>query len=228
MINSKKIIGIVIVLCMLIAILFSMIVVKGVNKKETLLGKAIYIDAGHGGKDDGASYGGVLEDEINLKIAGYIVGELIELGAYVLTSRTSDYDLSSLYDKNKKRADLINRVKQINASRVDIFVSIHLNSYASDKIKGGQVFYQNDENSKNLANYIQNRLNIISTSKDRKIKYGDYYILNKSKPTGVIVECGFLSNSEERYNLVTDEYQQRMAKSIVRGIIDYFNNVDNL
>ena len=118
-------------MCICVSIVFSVVVVKSIGYKENLIGKTIYVDAGHGGLDNGASFDGVLEDEINLKISGYILERLVDLGAYVLTSRTSDYDLSSMYDKNKKRNDLINRVKQINQSRVDIFVSIHLNSFPS-------------------------------------------------------------------------------------------------
>lgn len=206
--------------------MFGITLAKAINSKnETLLGKIIYIDPGHGGKDNGASYGGVLEDEINLKISGYIIEQLIDYGAYVLTSRTNDYDLSNIYDKNKKRSDLINRVKQINNSRVDIFVSIHLNSYPSESINGAQVFYQDNDDSKVLAENIQNSLNVI-TNNSKKVKYGDYYILNKSIQTGVIVECGFLSNTIERDKLVQGEYQKKIAKKIVQGIIGYFAYVE--
>ena len=187
-----------------------------------MFGKVIYVDAGHGGKDNGASFDGVLEDEINLKIAGFIVNKMIDMGAFVLTSRTSDYDLSNIYDKNKKRNDLINRVKMINDSKVDIFVSIHLNSYSSNEVRGAQVFYQNNDSSRLLSKYIQDNLNILTNSK-KKDKYGDYYLLNRSKRVGVLVECGFLSNSEERNKLIDENYQQKIASKISEGIVEYFD-----
>ena len=204
--------------------IFSFVLVRAhsYREKNNLFGKVIYVDAGHGGKDNGASFDGVLEDEINLKIAGFIVNKMIDMGAFVLTSRTSDYDLSNIYDKNKKRNDLINRVKMINDSKVDIFVSIHLNSYSSNEVRGAQVFYQNNDSSRLLSKYIQDNLNILTNSK-KKDKYGDYYLLNRSKRVGVLVECGFLSNSEERNKLIDENYQQKIASKISEGIVEYFD-----
>jgi N-acetylmuramoyl-L-alanine amidase len=216
------------VVCICISfILFTSVARAEKEKRDMLIGKVIYIDAGHGGKDNGASFDGVLEDEINLKIAGYVIENLIELDTYVLMSRTSDYDLSNIYDKNKKRKDLANRVKRINDSKADLFVSIHLNAFSSESISGPQVFYKKDVNSKMLADSIQEQLNILNSNKKRKAKAGDYYILNKSERPGVIVECGFLSNDEERKKLASDYYQKNIAKKITTGIVEYFNHLGN-
>ena len=220
----RKIFCFLVVVCFCITFAFFVTVVKGrETEKEFLFGEVVYVDAGHGGKDNGASFSGVLEDEINLKISGYVIGLLIDLGAYVLTSRTGDYDLSNIYDKNKKRQDLINRVSQINEGKVDLFVSIHLNSFSSSSVSGAQVFSQTNDQSKSLACLMQERLNILM-NRDKKVKTGDYYILNKTNRTGVLVECGFLSNEIERNLLLKSEYQQKIAKSVVLGIVDYFKN----
>lgn len=210
-----------------ISILCGYTIVKSKSYNKILMNKIIYIDPGHGGKDNGASSYGVLEDEINLKIAGFIMELLIDNGVYVLISRTSDYDLSSVYDKNKKRSDLLKRVNLINSSKADLFISIHLNAYPSSNVKGGQVFFQNSENSNNLAQFIQNNLNEISNDSDKKIKRGNYYILNKTNILGVLIECGFLSNTQERDNLLKESYQRKIAGKIVKGIVEYFNNLSN-
>lgn len=209
-----------------VSFLLGYTLIRAKTDTQSLFGKTIYIDAGHGGNDNGASFNGVLEDEINLKISGFVMEMLINNGAYVLTSRTNDYDLSELYDKNKKRSDLKKRVSFINSSTADAFISIHLNSYPSSVVKGGQVFYQDTEKSKNLAEFIQENLNELSNNK-KKVKKGDYYILNKTKPVGVLVECGFLSNSEERDNLLEENYQRKVASKIVKGLVKYFNNLSN-
>ena len=221
---EKRAFCVFLVFCFCVASIFSFVLVKAYSYKEkfNLFGKVIYVDAGHGGKDNGASFDGVLEDEINLKIAGFVVEELIDVGAIVYTSRTSDYDLSNIYDKNKKRNDLINRVRMINNSKVDIFISIHLNSYSSTKVRGAQVFYQNNDLSKLLSKYIQSNLNVLTNS-GKKDKYGDYYILNKSQRVGVLIECGFLSNSEERSRLIDESYQQKLAYKIREGVVEYFD-----
>ena len=147
------------ILTMCITLTFFATIIKAQKERDmALFGKIIYIDAGHGGKDNGASFNGVVEDEINMKIAGYVMESLIDLGAQVFMSRTGDYDLSNIYDKNKKRNDLIKRVNLINNSESDLFISIHLNSFSSESVRGAQVFYQNNDSSKFLGEYIQEEL----------------------------------------------------------------------
>ena len=209
-----------------VSILCGYTIIRSKSYNKVLVNKIIYIDPGHGGKDNGASFYGVLEDEINLKISGFIIEMLMDNGGYVLTSRTSDYDLSSVYDKNKKRSDLLKRVNLINSSKADLFISVHLNSYSSSNVKGGQVFFQNSNSSENLAQFIQNNLNELSND-DKQIKRGNYYILNNTGVIGVLIECGFLSNGEERNNLLKESYQRKIASKIVKGIVEYFNNLSN-
>ena len=221
------IISFLICLFILINVAFVTIVAKinNYNKEQSnLIGKIIYIDPGHGGKDNGASVENVLEDNINLKISGYLMELLIDSNSQVLITRTGDYDLASLYQKNRKREDLKNRVGYINNSKPNIFISIHLNTYSSSNVKGGQAFYQKNDNSKLLATYIQNEFNELS-SLNKKVKFGDYYILNNTKPVGVLLECGFLSNKEERLNLNEESYQRKIANKVYKGIIKYFSEV---
>ena len=102
-----------------------------------------------------------------------------------------------------------------------LFISIHLNAFKGENVSGGQVFTQNSENSINLGNILQERFNLLS-NKNKKSKIGDYYILNKTKVNGVLIECGFLSNDEERKKLLSEEYQKLLADEIVNGIYEYF------
>ena len=216
--KTYHIIGIIILFALLICDLSR---VNAMKEQNSLFGKIIYIDAGHGGKDNGANVDNVLEDNINLNISVFLAQSLIDLGANVMMSRTSDYDLASMYDKNRKRTDLLNRVKYINKYKPDVFVSIHLNTYTSSNIKGPQVFYQNSESSKSLSNIIQKNLNNM-TNNMRISKFGDYFILNSSKYTGVLVECGFLSNDEERIQLSDASYQKKIAYNIKNSLVEYF------
>ena len=216
---------IVLYLC-ISTLLYAIVVKSDLELDGILINKIIFIDAGHGGKDNGASVDGVMEDNINLNISEYLYESLLQEGAYVLMSRTNDYDLASMYQKNRKREDLNNRVKYINKSQPDIFISIHLNTYPSNNVKGAQVFYQNNDNSKMLAEYLQNTLNVFMNNK-RKVKRGDYFILNNTSSTGVLIECGFLSNDDERSKLNTSQYQQKLSNNIKKGIIDYFRMRDN-
>ena len=112
-----------------------------------LLGKTIYLYAGHGGKDAGAIVNNLKEKDINLIIVKKLEKELNSKGAVVYLTRNDDYDLAST-TVGRKRSDLYNRAKLINNSNSDIYISIHLNSTTSSKWRGLQVFYSsvNKEN----------------------------------------------------------------------------------
>ena len=188
-----------------------------------LTGKKIIIDPGHGAEDPGTSYGTLYEKDINLSISLYLEKILGSLGAEVLLTRNGDYDLSSPNALYRKKSDFDNRIKMINESNSDIYISIHLNYLSDSAYSGPQVFY-NKENE-NLAKIIQNNLNNYTkgTRKTKKIPQ-DTYMYNKLQISGVLIECGFLSNSRERNLLKTNDYQNELAKYIAKGILEYFSN----
>lgn len=125
----------------------------------------------------------------------------------------------------KKISDMRSRKEITNLSKADIIISIHQNSYPSQKVKGAQTFYYSEsEKSKRLAESIQTELiSFLDTQNKREIKpNNDYYILKQTDIPAVIVECGFLSSDIERNLLSDDEYQEKIAWSIYMGIIKYF------
>lgn len=223
---TNKFCGKLISFCVVCSIFvcFSFVIIKAkISYAEySLINKIIFIDPGHGGKDNGAGVDGVIEDNINLNISKYLMEILINNGAQVFISRTGDYDLASLYQSNRKREDLSKRVKYINKIKPDIFLSIHLNTFSLSSVKGAQVFFQKNDKSKKLADCVQNRLNML-TKENKKTKIGDYFILNNSDSVGVLIECGFLSNQKEREKLNNEKYQKKIANKVVEGVVDYFN-----
>lgn len=193
---------------------------------EPLSGVVIVLDAGHGGKDLGASDSGVNEAEINLKIVNKLADLLKEAGVNVLYTRKDENDLSSKQAKNHKKEDMKNRVAIINDEKCDLFISIHLNSYADSRVQGAQVFYQRGrEESEGLAFHVQKAFKKNLQSK-LEIKKGNYYILNKARIPGILVECGFISNDSERKRLNNDGYQQQIADAIFSGILQYFDTLN--
>lgn len=188
-----------------------------------LTGKTIVIDPGHGAEDPGTSYGSVYEKDINLSISLYLEKYLGSMGANVILTRDGDYDLSTPNAKYRKKSDFDNRIKLINESEANIYLSIHLNYLSDFSYSGPQVFYNSE--SKNLAEYIQESMNN-DTKGSRKTKKipTDTYMYNKLKVAGVLIECGFLSNMKERNLLKTEEHQKLVAKSISLGVLEYFSN----
>lgn len=186
----------------------------------------IFIDPGHGGKDNGASFNQIAEDEINLDIASLIYEQLLNYGAYAFLTRTGDYDLSDMYAKNHKLMDLNKRIRYITENKTDLFISIHLNSFSDCNVSGAQVFYKkNLDKSYDLAQVMQEKLNQLN-KRDKKAKVGDFYLLNYTgEINGIMIECGFLSNPEERKQLVSASYQKRLSQLICEGILQYLSMI---
>lgn len=190
------------------------------------LNHVIFIDPGHGGKDNGTHFNDIFEDELNLKLATIIYEDIINDGGICYLSRVNDYDLSSMYAKNHKIEDLNKRIKYISESKSSLFISLHLNYYSSDKVNGLQVFYQkNNKDSEMLANIMQNILNK-ENKKDKKSKIGDYYILNNCNTAGVLIEFGFLSSEYDRKRLLDEKYLKKLSKLIQKGINEYLSEID--
>lgn len=211
----------------IISVLSINIVVAKKNNYNNLklFNKVIYLDAGHGGKDVGAVYGGIYEKDINLEISLKLEEELTKKGAIVYQTRYGDYDLSLPNTINRKRSDLSRRSNIINESKADIFLSIHLNAETTGSYKGPQTFY-NDNNKKNkdIAILMQKKLNSDLSGRRKYKKDNSLYLQKRVKIPGILIEVGFLSNPNERYLLKKDWYQKKVVNSITQGLIYYFDN----
>ena len=196
------------------------------EKTNLYLNNVIFIDPGHGGKDNGTSYNDIFEDEINLKFSKILYELILESGGICYISRVADYDLSSMYAKNHKIEDLNKRIQYIENSKAALFVSLHLNYYQNGNVNGIQVFYQKGkENSLSLAKVIQEKMNL-ENKKNKNIKVGDYYLLNNCKTTGVLIEYGFISSELDRKKILDDKYLLQLAKLIKCGIDEYLSEFD--
>lgn len=186
--------------------------------------KVVLIDAGHGGWDPGkvSESDNVLEKDINLQVALKLQAYLEQGGSVVLMTRIEDEALS-----NSKSLDMKSRKDLANVSKADILISVHQNSYPQENVQGAQVFYFNEsEKSKRLAECIQTEIKNFADPDNRRLAKAntDYYVLKQTVVPAVIVECGFLSSNAERRELTTDEYQEKIAWSIYKGVIRYFGD----
>lgn len=217
--------------------LFFILQIDFTDEQETwnlpLSGKIILLDAGHGGPDGGAGTGETLEKDIALNITLKVRDYLQQNGALVVMTRATDTDLADSGTRGysrRKVEDLKNRLKMINDSDNDFFVSIHLNAIPSPRWSGAQTFYapHHKENAR-AAKFIQEELVRNLENTNRKAKpISSVYILKHAKKPGVLVEVGFLSNPAEKANLKKDDYQEKVAASIYEGILRYFTNEKEL
>ena len=190
----------------------------------------VIIDAGHGGEDGGAEVDGVLEKDINLSIADKLADTLRLCGVRVTEIRDEDisvYDDSAQTLREKKVSDLKHRVEIVNGSENNILVSIHQNKFDNSAYSGAQVFYSsNNDKSRVLAESIRNSVvSLLQNDNTRELKpaNSDIYLLDNATVPAVIVECGFLSNDEERAKLLDSGYQNEMAYSIAMGVLEYID-----
>ena len=209
----------------IIFVLLFIFLLFGIVKTETvfldlpLIGKTIYLDAGHGGIDSGARYKDILEKDINLELVLKLEEALSKKGAIVYLTRKEDKDLADANAYYRKRSDLANRARMINESDAEMFISIHLNSYPSSKWSGAQVFYTNrNEKNEYFASIMQQVLN-----KDRNHKIIDnMYMYNRIDKLGILIEAAFLSNSNDRKKILDSNYQNQLIDKIAEGVIKYY------
>ena len=224
----KKIIKIISVLFVIIFLLTCVIYLRAEKANSATEIISIVIDAGHGGIDGGVS--GVLtkvsESEVNLQIAKKL-GYLFEEGGFSVTqTRTSSAGLYGYLGAGFKKRDMYVREKILKSAKPTLVISIHQNTFSDRARRGAQVFfYPGRESSKEFASCLQTQLNSMPESvKKASVLSGDYYILKVSPCPAVIIECGFLSNSEEEGLLNTLDYQNRIIDSIFKGVLLYFGH----
>lgn len=216
----------IILLVLLILTIFSINMVEAHKNMNNLplLHKVITIDPGHGGRDPGTRYGKILEKNLNLEISKQLEKELVKQGAIVFMTRNKDEDLSSQYDAKKKRGDLYRRILLIQNNKSDLYLSIHLNWYNDYYYGGVEILYNNiNKNNKILGESITEEF-VKNKIKTRKPITTDLYLYKNTRVPGVLIECGFLSNKNDRYLLQQTTYQQKISKIITNGVIKYLNH----
>ena len=190
--------------------------------KQFEMRNTVVIDAGHGGKDGGTTgIDGSCEKAINLSIALDLYDFLAVSGIIVDLTRNGDYELYSEGEKRNK-SDLYNRLDYINSKSNAVLISIHQNHFENENEWGTQIWYsENDEKSKILADKIlfSIKQNLQQDNKrENKPSGDDYYLLHKASVPSVMIECGFMSNTEENKKLQDIEYQKDFAFLILCGI----------
>ena len=185
------------------------IITEKPSRKSVHKGKII-LDAGHGGSDYGAIREGINEKDITLDISQRIESILRSKGYKISLVRNDDSFVS-----------LEDRVLFAESQEPEIFVSIHVNSAVSDVPCGIETHWYHDH-SKSLAEIIhKHMIKQIPSAKDRGLFKSKFYVINHTTVPAVLCEIGFLSNPEERNELITESRKQRTAKAIAEGIIEY-------
>ena len=189
----------------------------------------ILIDAGHGGVDGGASsVAGIPESRYNLEISLRLEDLFHLLGYETAMIRREDV---SIYTKGetiaqKKISDLKERVRIANERPNCLLLSIHQNHFPDPRYSGAQVFYPKTQGSKELAARLQTALcTTLDPSNHRQAKQSSgVYLMDRITCTGVLIECGFLSNPAEEAKLRSAGYQQKLCAVIATTVGSFLSN----
>lgn len=176
----------------------------------------VCIDAGHGGFDPGAvgHSTDIGEDVINLAIAQELKAEFEARGYAVVMTREDENALAGTKAEDmQKRRDIIGKSDAI------LMISIHMNANGDTSVNGPIVYYYpGSDEGQRLAQSIQDQLNQqLRPPVDKKINSDNYFVLRAGGMPSVIVEVGFMSNSNDEYRLQQADYQQKAAAAIAEG-----------
>jgi N-acetylmuramoyl-L-alanine amidase len=191
------------------------------------------LDPGHGGQDSGTMKGGMLEKDLALDVAHRTERFLQLQGVATLLTRTDDTYIS-----------LADRAAVANAQRNCVFISIHFDDatrpaatgvetyYAARQISNAPrvaawfPFFQQAADSANvesqsLAAFIQEALVTHTQAVNRGTTPQQFFVIANVRHPAVLVEGGFLTNTDELNKLATGEYREQIAAAISDGVMRY-------
>jgi N-acetylmuramoyl-L-alanine amidase len=213
--------------------------------------ETIMLDPGHGGEKPGTVVNGILEKDVNLRLAKILGKTLREKGFEVIYTRKKD-----------RHIPLEERTALANSKKADLFISIHCNAHENTSVRGLEIYNLNLATSEDAAEVAarensvsQNKisdLEVILTdlmlkSKIREstnladdvlqeaVQYGErfydlkgsetrqapFYVLMGAKMPAILVEAGYLTNPTERERLQDYAYLKRLAWGITQGVVAY-------
>jgi N-acetylmuramoyl-L-alanine amidase len=213
--------------------------------------KKIVLDPGHGGYDPGAiGRDGIKEKYITLDIAKKVANLLEEEGITIVMTRDDDTFIP-LWKRvdiaNRSNAGLFVSI-HANASvarRLKGFEVYHLSEDLDDSARaaavagehamkfGSDSIYRYTDTLNEILwdlELTENRRSAIALGNDvldnidvskRDIKNARFFVLKGTRMPAILVEVGYISNSEECARLGSGEYRSQIAGKIARGIIGF-------
>jgi len=203
----------------LLTFLFITAVLLGHSQKKITL----VIDAGHGGTDPGNLRSDTSlkqEKDLNLSMA-------LQFGEYVDTYLGHEVEI--IYTrKTDTFIELIDRIKIANDINADYFISIHCNSSTKPEVFGTETHIHNlnTKKSSELANMVEAQFKNRAGRNSRGVKLKtdrryNLQVLKDSKMPAVLVETGFMTNSEEEIYLNSEKGQDLIVSAIFRSFRNF-------
>jgi N-acetylmuramoyl-L-alanine amidase len=183
--------------------------------------RGVAIDIGHGGRDPGSlGLNGVKEKDVVLQVARQLEKKIkMELGIPVYLSRDNDYDLTSEQ-----------RLQTAAKPDVDLFVLLHAEASFSAATRGINLFVRpadiqaveqdksaDDSDSLHLALTTQQSL-VKREFQVNQVLQAPLLPLGRGNLPTMLVELGYLSNSQDQQYLTSSEGQKQLADGLFEGL----------
>ena len=198
----------------------------------------VVIDAGHGGKDRGASSRFGAEKEYTLDVCRHLKQNLEAMGLRVVTTRDDD-DFLPL----EERADLANGINDA------VFVSLHFNSAGDGGQANGFEVYsitpqgtastadhspsleqfeeapgnEFDNASLALATCVQHSILGHIPQVDRGVRRARFAVLRLTRAPAILVEGGFLTNDQDSRSINDPAWRERLAEAVAQGVKSFYD-----
>jgi N-acetylmuramoyl-L-alanine amidase len=201
----------------------------------------VLLDPGHGGDDEGARCPDPLvkEKDLTLALAKRIGAQLKKEGLHVDYTRTRDITLSleaRARLARTKKADLFisihaNHASNNNASGVETYVlppSGYPGTAEGSRVRGWQIGNRNDFHNTLLGFSIHRHLAATPETIDRGLKRQSYFVLRETSCPAVLLEFGFLSNTDETRRMLRADWQAQSCAAVIKGVLAYARSVKAL
>ncbi len=188
--------------------------IREINKKITVV-----IDAGHGGFDPGATNGTAKEKDLNLELARLVKRLNKNPNLEIILTREEDRTLA-----------LSSRKELADKNQADLFVSLHTDASPNAKQRGFSAFISGNnqtfetQNQRLASLFLHNLSGVYTTNKDIKKRETPLYVLDKSNCPAVILQNGFITNSDDKAFITQKSNQEKIAATILQSIEEYFSD----
>lgn len=184
----------------------------------------VIVDAGHGGHDGGAVANDIIEKNLALDLARRVKRELLSAGLRVISTRDTDVFLP-----------LEDRAAFAARHQAAAFVSVHLNTDGSGSdAEGIETYFADDRplssrqwtsasgakrgDSADFAAAVQRMVCKTTNACDRGTKARSYAVVAQASCPAVLVECGFITSTNESARIKSESYRDQIASGIAQGV----------
>lgn len=229
---------------------------ESLTREFGLIAKTIVIDPGHGGEDPGAVGSGARhEKDVVLSMAKKLSEVLTARGYTVLMTRNTNRFIP-LRERTtfatQHKADLFlsihaNGSENRQAHGIETYyLDVNSTDKASEQIAArenansgysiqelesllkGLIQGSKSEDSKRLAEHVQQKLVQVTGAADRGVKHARFVVLIGAKVPSILIETGFVSNPTEGKKLATSAYQHKIAIAIADGVDKFLKQTNEV